>query len=351
MRKIVSLILSFSFFSFFLTSCLRPGDAFEQYTPPPLPDYSKESSWAALPTKKDSADAIIDSYGLKDGQADAKADVFFIHPTTYYKSKSWNADVNDSKLNNHTDELTIMHQSSVFNESCKVYAPRYRQATLYSFFEKDGEGNGRKALDLAYTDVKAAFDYYLKNYNHGRPIVIASHSQGTYHAMRLLKDYFEKDAVLRKQLVAAYLIGGPVRKGFSTVIPPSDSASQTGCYIAWNTRKWGGVAHAKGYKNPVMPDDDISAAFECINPLTWKRDTIYAPASLNKGSIPRGFNHIDIHAADAKCTPDGTLWVHKPKHKGYPNIFTYHVFDYNLFWMNIRENVKLRVDAYLTNRL
>jgi hypothetical protein len=347
--KRISISLCSTFLILVLSSCFRPNHPFEKDTPPP-PDYSKESCWAALPNKKDSAKAVPPNSGLKDEESDAKADVFFIYPTTYYSHKSWNADVNDENLDNMTDKTTIMNQASVFNGSCRVYAPRYRQATLYAFFERDGKDNGKMSLDLAYKDVKAAFEYYLKYYNHGRPIIIASHSQGTWHAMRLLKDYFEKNAALRKQLVAAYLIGGPVRKDFSSVIPPCDSASQTGCYIAWNTRKWGDVAFPKDKRNPELINYNDTTPFECVNPLTWKRDTIYAPASLNDGSIPRGYSRIDLHVADAKCAPDGTLWVHKPKQDGYPDLLSYHILDYNFFWMNIRENVKLRVNTYLASQ-
>jgi alpha-beta hydrolase superfamily lysophospholipase len=65
----------------------------------------------------------------------------------------------------------------------------------------------RPPVDLAYADVKAAFQYYLAHYNEGRPIIIAGHSQGTAHATRLLHEFFEHDPKLRRQLVAAYLIG------------------------------------------------------------------------------------------------------------------------------------------------
>ena len=79
-------------------------------------------------------------------------------------------------------------------------------------FLAHGRVIGKQALDFAYQDVKAAFEYYLKHYNNGRPIIIASHSQGTWHAESLLHDYFENDSTLRKRLVAAYLIGGWVKK-------------------------------------------------------------------------------------------------------------------------------------------
>lgn len=33
-------------------------------------------------------------------------------------------------------------------------------------------------LELAYENIKCAFEYYMENYNDGRPIVVAGFSQG-----------------------------------------------------------------------------------------------------------------------------------------------------------------------------
>jgi len=324
----------FVFFICSCLSCLAPRKYFEDDRVTSPPDYSQEKFWAALPTKKDSADAVPYSSGLKDGQADAKVDVFFIYPTIYLAGRDWNADVDNKRLNRRIDETTIRQQASAFNGSCKVYAPRYRQAVLASF--RNGSENGKKALNFAYKDVKAAFDYYLKYYNNGRPFIIASHSQGTWHATRLLHEYFEKDSLLRKKLVAAYLIGGWIRKNEFPNIPVCGSATQTGCFICWNSREWG-----------MKADKYWGTNLECVNPLTWRTDTIQAPVSMNLGSVPYGFKRIDKGIADAKISPTGLLWVHKKNTNGCRCIPNYHVLDYNLFWMNIRENVKHRIDKYL----
>ncbi|MBI4931736.1 MAG: DUF3089 domain-containing protein [Bacteroidetes bacterium] len=316
-------------------SCLAPIKSFDHSKIAAAPDYSQDKYWAALPTKKDSADALPYGSDIKDEQANAKVDVFFIYPTIYLTGKHWNADVNKKRLNRKIDKSTIRHQASVFNESCKVYAPRYRQAVLWAFAKL--EGSGKKSLDLAYDDVKKAFDYYLKNYNNGRPFIIASHSQGSWHAEKLLHDYFDKDSLLRGKLIAAYIIGGPLKKNSYKNIPASDSASQTGCLVCWNTKKWG-----------VKNNSYLGNNLECVNPLTWKRDTVAAPATNNLGSVPYGFKGIDKEYANAKISPTGLLWVHKKPKRGYVNGKNYHVLDYNLFWMNIRENVKLRVEIYLS---
>lgn len=123
---------------------------------PASPDYSKQSSWCALPDVKDEADEVPDSK-MKYGQDSAQVDVFFVHPTTFTYAPEgdykWNADVSDEKLNKLTDETTIKYQASVFNVSCRVYAPRYRQAHISAFYTLDKDAK-RNSLDTAYADVK-----------------------------------------------------------------------------------------------------------------------------------------------------------------------------------------------------
>jgi hypothetical protein len=308
---------------------------FDSYTPPPPPDYSRTECWAALPTRFDSADLVPPGSGLQNNQDDAKVDVFFIHPTSYFKKKSWNAYLNDEELNKKTDNGSIKFMATVFNGSCKVYAPRYRQAALESFTRDTA--NGRKALALAYEDVKAAFKYYLEHYNNGRPIIIASHSQGTWHAVKLLADFFDNDPVLRKKLVAAYVIGGPARVNAYKNIPMCDSAGQIGCYMGWRTFVWGVEPRERSGFDHIM----------CVNPLTWKRNEEYATKELNKGGLPYDFKRIDPQVCDAQCKGE-ILWVNKPRVRGYYALAgNYHIEDYGLFYMNIRENVKLRVGNYL----
>lgn len=333
--------------AFVFGECYKPVRKFEKYTPPPAPDYSLEKNWAALPTKKDSADALPDK-SVQDNQANAKADVFFIHPTLYFKAKSWNADLNDKNANLLTEKYAIRQQASVFNGSCKVYAPRYRQATLASFTET--KGNGPKALEIAYADVKEAFQYYLKHYNNGRPIVIAGHSQGAFLAARLLKDFFDNDPQLRKQLVAAYLIGGTASKNMFVNIPAGDSASQTGCYIAWHCRKWDTYFLKMNKTRAKMVGYDNSENYECVNPLTWTHDTAYVPASKNLGSVPRNFDRIDKGIIDAKISPQLIIWSHAPKTAGYLKGDNLHAMDYSLYWMNLRENVGVRVEGFLKGK-
>ncbi len=327
-----------------LSSCLKlltPRHDFAYYTPPAAPSYAEARNWAALPTTCDAADAVPRKTTLRDAQATAEADVFFVHPTTYLRPKSWNADPARTRLNRFTDRSTIRNQASVFNAAARIYAPRYRQATLYSFFDSTAEGNSRKALNLAYTDVRAAFQYYLTHYNQGRPIIIAGHSQGTDHAIRLLHEFFDHDPKLRRRLVAAYLIGFKVRANEYQTIRRCPDSLATGCFVSYNSVATGN--DFEPFRNSAV-----------TNPLTWTSDTLLAPASLNRGGVSQRFRHIDPHVTDAKIH-QGLLWVTPPHKWGYPRFLlpgvwvmrhSYHIADYSLFYMNIRENAKARVRAW-----
>jgi hypothetical protein len=324
------------------TQCIVvPFKAFKEKKTPSPPDYSNPDHWAALPAKKDSADFYLNGHPLVDNQKNAEADVFFIHPTSYRVGKRWNAKIDQKKANRRTDRLSMRMQASAFNASCKVYAPRYRQAALVTYIEK--KGVAPKVFDVAYQDVKKAFLYYLEHYNNGRPFIIAAHSQGTDHAARLLNDLFS-DPRLKQQLVAAYLVGRPIYKDSLKFVQPCDSGSQTGCFVTWNAVPWG-VKTLFG----IDPNN-----LEFTNPMSWKRDTAYVPAKLNSGSLPLQCVKADVGLFDAKVTENGLLWVHRPdgvngKQYLYIESESFHVIEYNLFYMSIRENAKLRVNTYLKN--
>src|SRR5688500_17031525 len=163
----------FSFYSALLLLCVScvtiPKGHFSDVHLP-APDYALPKNWSALPDRLDSAD-LIAIPEWKDMQATAAADVFFLHPTSYTGQRgqtNWNADINDAKVNEDVDAAPIRYQATIFNGAGKVYAPRYRQAHLKSFFTKKN-ADAKLALDLAYADVRDAFKYYLDHYNQGRP--------------------------------------------------------------------------------------------------------------------------------------------------------------------------------------
>ncbi len=310
--------------------------AFADSPVPAAPIYSDTTNWCSLPNKNDLSDLIPKGADLEDRQADADVDVFYIHPTTLLQGDEWNADVNNKELNDRTDRLPIKYQSTVFNGSCKIYAPRYRQAHVRSFFNVD-EG-GREALMIAYSDVKRAFEYYLEHYNNGRPFIIASHSQGTLHASFLLRDLVEGKP-LQDQLVAAYIIGFPIRDTTFKVLQPCSNPSETGCFISYGT-------YAEGYY-PEYYETFLNGAI-MVNPISWSMDTTAVSHHVQKGYVGRRFAKPRAKTFGARIK-DNMLWVSKP-HMFMGSLLKmkdFHIADYNLFWMDIRENVALRCKTYL----
>ena len=307
------------------------------------PDYSELYFWAAHPNKDDAADLVPGDIGLENLQDQAKIDVFFVHPTIYTGDQNeqnpWNADLMDSFLNDKVDQSTIKNQASVFNGIARIFAPRYRQGHLEIFYTSDSIIK-QTALDNAYKDVKTAFQYYLDNWNQGRPVIIASHSQGTLHAVRLIRDFFDSKP-LASSLVAAYLVGMPLKITTFQSIQPCLSESETGCWVSWNTFKKGYYPH----RFAITYDHALST-----NPLNWEIDDTYASREQNIGGVLRNFDRIYPQVTDAQ-NHNGILWSEKPRFPGRIFIFTkrYHIADYNLFYLNIRKNAELRSNAFISN--
>jgi hypothetical protein len=318
---------------------IRPSAPFESYTPPPAPDYAQSRYWAALPDMLDDADALPPDAGLSDSQATAKVDVFYVHPTTYVSSDSWNAASAEYPLEVYG--LRPVKQASVFNGSARVYAPRYRQATLYAFIDHE---NGAQALNVAATDVRAAFEYYLANFNKGRPYILAGHSQGSLMLLRLMQERLDQKRGRRDaRFVAAYLPGWAIRSDDFQNLQACEGARETACYVSWNSKLWG----------TPLKDFPIEATRYsggvCVNPLSWKRDEQPAPSANHLGSVDKYFVDLHRNYVEAKCEGE-MLWVRLPRNEAYESSRdrrNYHIVDYNLFYMNLRENVEQRVQAFL----
>jgi Protein of unknown function (DUF3089) len=320
----------------YLSACgiKSPRGIFEENKVPSPPHYTDLSHWAAHPDKKDMADRVPN--GLKDEQSSALVDVFFLHPTTYTgannKERNWNASVSDDATNQKTAEGSILYQASIFNGAGRVFAPYYRQAHLNVFYSKKDSVSNQRALELAYEDVEAAFEYYLEHWNQGRPFILAAHSQGAFHAMNLLRKKIE-GTPLQQKLVVAYIIGYPVYKGFFKKLPSCESAEQTGCYCTWRTYERG-YGLRRGFQDNVV----------CTNPLLWSSEPKrYADKRLNLGAVVRPFEKILPNITDAEVHR-GILLSKKPKFPG-SILFVrknYHIGDLNLFYMNIRENARIR---------
>ena len=165
--------------------------------------------------------------------ADPRIDCFYVYPTVS-EQQSQNSD----KEVEPQQRAIAQYQASRFSQTCRVWAPMYRQQTLVALTR----GGSPEALQLAYGDVEEAWLDYLRNHNGGRGVVLVGHSQGTRMLRQLVRRQIDANAGVRRQLVSAVLLGGnvTVRKGrlaggdFQNV-PGCSSAGQVGCVFAWST--------------------------------------------------------------------------------------------------------------------
>jgi hypothetical protein len=254
------------------------------------------------------------------------------------KISAVNGRIDDADLNQKTDLSPILYQASAFNQRSRIFAPRYRQAHIAMYYEKDS-AKKYAAFDLAYKDIKNAFIYYLEHYNQGRPIIIASHSQGTTHSTRLLKEFFDGKP-LAKQLVCAYLIGMGVKKNQYEKISVCNDPLQTGCFVSWRT-------YRNDFKDSIINRTDSSIAV--VNPITWSTTNEIIGREKQQGAVLYNFNKLYQHTQGAQVEGNA-LWVSHPRFPGsfLYNKKNYHAGDINLFYVDIRKDVSRRIDAFQT---
>ena len=180
---------------------IGPEHAFNEQPAPAAPDYARVEAWAALPQLVDLSDSSPAE--LEPHNSPAPVSVFFVHPTTFTSKTAWNQPLDDEPANWVLEERVLRHQASVFNGCCDIYAPRYRQATFFSFLDREGDGG--PALPLAYEDVARAFEAFLAAIGPEQPFILAGHSQGSLHGAQLLREEIA-GTPLEARLVAAYLI-------------------------------------------------------------------------------------------------------------------------------------------------
>ncbi len=305
---------------------------FQQKNIPEAPNYLDENTWAVLPSKypaslQQFATTAIDSL---------QADIFYVYPTLLLDTKDvrWNTPIDDTLQNGYVVELAVKNQVSPFATSGKIYVPYYRQAHIRSY--NMYASGGKEAFEIAYSDVKNAFETYLKKYNKGRPMIIVSHSQGTTHVRRLLKEYFDNKS-LQQQLIAAYIPGMGIRKDEFKVLKAMTSPEETGGFVSWNTRK----------KNSYPKGKNWFAGSVTSNPITWD-NTIETIRDQHKGFL---YTNNKIYTNALKITiTDGMVWTSLPHFPlRYFAVFkkNYHTGDINLFWQDIKENAELRTKIWL----
>lgn len=297
-------------------------------------DYSKQCHWLSLPIS-----------------GEKEVDVFYIYPTVLENID--NDDLNVCKIDNASmiagAKQIFSSQANAFETVGNIYAPYYRQADkkILSWTEKERcsvmEG-------LPKSDIFAAFDYYIRHYNNGRPFILASHSQGSMLMKYLLSEYMKEHPDVYHRMIAAYVIGYSVTADYLAQNPHlkfAEGPDDTGVIISYNTE-----APIIDEPNPVVLSNSIA-----INPLTWTREETLATARESLGSIiiknifeivdPLVTNYADACVDKARgviiCS---SIDANEVSSGVFPK-GVYHLYDYPFYFYNLRENAANRTKNFL----
>ncbi len=339
-----------------LRTMLDPKQPFQTWRPPSAPDYAQPGAWALIPPDPDRWTA-----------GGGPADVFFVHATTYDGGHNWNAAIDDRGAARQLARVMLPNNAGPFQRVGRVFAPRYRQASLYA--EMTNRDDAREARRFAYGDVRRAFLDYLARWNHGRPIIVAGMEQGGALAARLLDEVIAPDPAMRSRVVAVYAMETVLpgaRYGPSAPFPACAARSQARCLVGWiSARESDPSAAARiverafvwneaGRLVPLGPRPPL-----CVNPLTGAVGQPAADARANLGAANATGLEWGARPAflprqvSARCQ-GGVLRVSAPASPSFAFAGAwadrYKVQPYNLFYADIEADAKARVAAFLGRR-
>jgi hypothetical protein len=307
-------------------------------------DYSKPEHWLNLPAT-----------------TDKPVDIFYFYPTAW--ARAGKDDPYYSTIDNPMmlkgAKLLFDAQATAFAPVGNIFAPYYRQADAGYIFSLSVADQAKVIGGFPKTDTFAAFDYYIKHYNNGRPFILAGHSQGSILLELLLSDYMKANPDVYARMIAAYVIGASITEPYLADNPHlkfSEGPDDTGVIISYNTE-----APSISGPNPlVLPGALV------INPISWTRTETLATADQNLGSIAVNSDGTVVFDKDGNIPPvknladarvdlaKGALITSTPDINTYSSRNPavpkgiYHASDYSFYYYNIRENAANRARIYLS---
>lgn len=318
------------------------------------PDYTKRSAWLARPDLADDP-ARFTPPGFAATKA-PKAAVFYVAPTTALDRDRWNAAIDQPEANYRLG-LFARSQASAFNGVAAIWAPRYRQATIGAFLAA-ADPRSQAAIDFAYRDVARAFDAFLAAIPSNEPIILAGHSQGSLHLLRLLREKVAGRPLARR-IVAVYAIGWPISVTADLPalgLPACDRPESARCIVAWQS--FAEPADPRLIEAYFLQSTGFTGAARrgsamlCVDPLSGARNGASPPAANLGALVPdAGLTSVEVvpGLVGARCSPQGLLLIGGAP-AGYGAYVlpgnNYHVFDYALFWANLRADVARRLAAF-----
>ena len=344
---VLLLVAAFLFRDEILRASLDPKSPFQTYQPPPAPDYAQRSAWALLPDDP-----------LHPAASDPGADVFFVHPTTYNGGEEWNGPIDHARAVRLLEEVMLPNYAGPFARAGRVFAPRYRQASLYAMLSQ--REDAREARRFAYADVQQAFEAYLAAYNRGRPFILAGVEQGGSIVARLLADEAQRDPQLIKRMAGAYAIDAVVPTA-GLPVQACSARAQARCLVAYRIVRKGSERTQRhileralvwGLGGELEPLGTRAAL--CVNPLLGAASPAEAPRKANLGAANASMLEWGVRPAflprqvSAQCA-GGLLQVSHPKSPtlkpagGWADRLK--APGYNLFYLDLEADSRARLAA------
>ena len=317
MKKIFSIFIIL-ITSFILLSCNKKDNN--------SIDYSKNDSWAVY-----------------EASEELNVDTFFLAPCC--SSGDGLLDLSNEK---HRSKFkgTVMQEIGIYTDNTRFFAPYYKETLLNEYEKKD---NLNSYLENSYKDVYDAFKYYLENFNNGNYIILAGFSEGADMSLRLLKDFVSDDNFYNK-FVSCYAIGWIVTNDYlasNSRLKMAESSNDLKSIISFTTEA------IKTTKSFIVGENDYTNS---INPLFWKRDNIEVDKSYNLGAVfldtyGNVTSRVDNFTGCYIDSKRGVLKVTDVKEDDYDSSYSlfsngvYHIYDYQFFYNNLKENVKERIKS------
>ncbi|MBS0359833.1 MAG: DUF3089 domain-containing protein, partial [Proteobacteria bacterium] len=276
---VIALLLSAAVIGFrgdLIRWSLDPRTPFQTYRPPPAPDYGQRQAWFLLPDHPETPAAGAPA-----------ADVFFVSPTTFEGGRDWNDRYDDPKADRLFRRVMAPNYVGPFERVGRIFAPRYRQAGLYSLLSLSDDA--KEARRFPYADVAAAFRQWRDHYGDGRPFLIVGVEQGGAMAERLVAEEIAPNPALRARLAGAYLIETVVAAD-KPPLPPCERRDQAGCLAAWASAPESEIERGKILLDRALvwnvSDElqNLRGAALCFNPILGATTTAEAPARMNLGA-------------------------------------------------------------------
>jgi hypothetical protein len=294
-------------------------------------DYSNKNNWFKItdnPTKQ--------------------YDAFYVFPTVWRASESDGlyCDINNESLRSRAPGV-YENQAKVLESIANMYVPFYRQADaakIITYSVSDMEAAIYN--NYPYKDVINAFEYYLNNFNNGRPFFLVGHSQGSMVIKNILQVYMKEHPDVYKRMIAAYPLGYSYEQSYfdkNTHLKFASKNDDLGVVITWNSEML--IDGKFGTYNYVCHGGALA-----INPITWNTDnTLVAaddPRNLGSSLVSEKFSTQVMYDYNRKYE----VLIVGTTNKDYLSPLgdnSLHSYDWTFFLNNIVENVALRASKYL----